>query len=152
MAKTALTVNVKITGLRETLRAFRELPKEANDALRDRSTELARTMATRVAAAGQSDSPQSAAVASTVKARRDRVPVIEAGGTQAVTSSRVPAWKILFGSEFGARIWRQFRPHVGKGSYWIWRTVERNQAEISEAWNKAADDIAVAFSRGPGGS
>jgi hypothetical protein len=152
MAKTALTGNVKVDGLRETLAAFRRMPKEASDSLRDRSTELAQLLAGRIAAAARSDSAQSALMAGTVKARRDRVPVIEAGGATSVGRNRVPAYKILFGSEFGARTLPQYRPHLGKGSYWMWATVEANQAEISRAWAKVAEDIQRDFSRGPGGA
>jgi hypothetical protein len=91
-------------------------------------------------------------MAGTVKARRDRVPVIEAGGATSVGRNRVPAYKILFGSEFGARTLPQYRPHLGKGSYWMWATVEANQPEISRAWAEVAEDIQRDFSRGPGGA
>lgn len=143
-----LTISVHITGAAETLAAFRRLPREASDALRERSLELATSLADKVRAAAESDSPQSALMGPTVKARRDRIPTIEAGGSTRVASSRVPAYKILFGSEFGARTLAQYRPHVGRGSYWMFKTVEDNEAQISAAWNKATDDIVKAFTWG----
>lgn len=143
-----LTVKISVDGARETLAAFNRLPREASDALRKHSLELATALASKVAGAATSDSPQSALMSSTVKARRDRIPTIEAGGTSRVASSRVPAYKILFGSEFGARVLPQYRPHVGRGSYWLFRTVEENEAAISSAWNKVADDIQRDFDRG----
>ena len=148
MASGKLTINVHITGATETLAAFRRLPRDASDALRTRSLELAQALATKVAAAAESDSAQSALMAPTVKARRDRIPTIEAGGAGRVASSRVPAYKILFGSEFGARTLPQYRPHVGRGSYWMFKTVEDNEAQIAATWLKAADDIVTAFTRG----
>lgn len=146
--KMALTVNMRIDGAQSVLAAFRKLPKEANDALRDRSRQLAETLAVRVASAARADSRQSALIASTVKARRDRVPVIVAGGTKRVGRNRKPAHKILFGSEFGSTSFTQFRPHLGQGSYWFFRTVEDSTAEIAAAWSKAADDIVASFERG----
>lgn len=143
-----LTLTVKIEGVRETLAAFRSLPRDASNALRERSMELAQVLAERVASAAEADSPQSALMAPTVKARRDRVPVIEAGGTKPVGSASAPAYKILFGSEFGARTLPQYRPHVGRGSYWLFKTAFENQDEIETAWNHLADDIQRAFGEG----
>lgn len=146
MAQTGIAIGIKVTGWNETLAAFRGLPKEASAALRDESTKLATTLAGRVANAARGDSPQSALMAPTVRARRDRVPVIEAGGTSRVGSRSKPAYKILFGSEFGARTYRQFRPHVGRGSYWMFKTVLANQSAIDQAWNRVATDIERYFS------
>lgn len=148
MASQALTVKVRIEGVRETLVAFRRLPKEANDSLRDRTQDLSKALAEKVRGAAQGDSAQSALMAPTVKAARDRVPVITAGGPKRVGRNRKPAHKILFGSEFGASRLKQFRPHVGQGSYWFFRTVEANQSEIDRAWNNVVDDVRRDFSRG----
>lgn len=148
MAKTALTVSLHVTGAREALAVFRRLPKEASASLRDRTLALAQTLAIRVAAGARADSPQSALMAPTVRARRDRVPAIEAGGMTRVGRNQAPAYKILFGSEFGARTLRQFRPHVGRGSYWMFKTVEANESAIGAAWLKVADDIVRSFSAG----
>lgn len=149
MARQSLSVNVHLTGARETLAAFRRLPREASDALRQRSTELAVGLASKVASAARSDSGQSALMAPTVKARRDRIPSIEAGGASRVGSNRVPAYKVLFGSEFGARVYPQFRPHVEKGgSYWLFKTVEDNEVEIASAWERVAQDIERAYEQG----
>lgn len=143
-----LTIKLRIDGARQTLKAFKDLPKEANDSLRKRSQELAQSLATRVQSAARSDSPQSALIAPTVKARRDRVPVIAAGGNKKVGRNKKPAHKVMFGSEFGSNRLRQFRPHRGSASYWFFKTVEENQTEIADAWRKVADDIEREFSDG----
>ncbi|MBF8189124.1 hypothetical protein ITP53_26010 [Nonomuraea sp. K274] len=145
MAKDSLTIKVRITGVRETLKAFKDLPEDASTELREGTLALSQLLAKKVEAAGRSDSPQSALVAGTVRARKDRVPVIVAGGPKKVGSRRTPARKILFGSEFGATTLKQFRPHVGNGSYWFFQTVEAHQHEIDSAWNKVAGDIARKF-------
>lgn len=147
MAQQSIKIDVRVDGARQTLAAFRRLPREASNSLRERSMELAAVLAGRVASAARGDSRQSALMAPTVKARRDRIPSIEAGGSTRVGSNHVPAYKILFGSEFGARTLPQFRPHLGRGSYWLFRTVEDNQVEIASAWSRVADDIVRSFDR-----
>lgn len=144
MAQSGLKVNVRVQNLNEVLRAFDQLPRDANDVLRERTRELAETLADRVRAAGTSDTPQSAAAARTVRARGGNAPGVEAG----------PEVR-LFGSEFGATRkfgWyrrgryyhsagRQYRPHLGSGSYWFFRTVDANQSEIDQEWQDAATEI-----------
>ncbi|MDG4790371.1 hypothetical protein O7626_31380 [Micromonospora sp. WMMD1102] len=141
MAKSSLVVTLRLDGARDVIRAFRDLPKDANNELRNASLALAETLAPKVAAAGRSEGRQAALLAGTVKAQRDRVPVIVAGGTRRLGRNRKPAFKLLFGSEFGANFYRQFKPHLGSGSYWIFRTVDDEQPRISREWNKAADRV-----------
>jgi hypothetical protein len=155
-----LRVNVRVDGVREVLAAFRRLPADANRELRESSVRIADTLAQRIRAAAAADSRQSAAVAPTVKAVKDRVPAVQAGGAKKVTrpnasGRRATASNLLFGSEFGATRhfgWyakaryfdstaRQFRPHSGASSFWFFDTVERNQNTISDEWNQAADEI-----------
>lgn len=148
MAKGSLTVTVRIDGLNETLRALSKLPKDANNEIRKASLELSRQLATKAKESGISEGRQAALVASTVKARRDRVPVIAAGGMKKLGRNREPAYKLLFGSEFGASRLKQYKPHLGKGSYWFFKTVEDNQKEIADAWNDAADRVIREFGGG----
>lgn len=163
MAKTSLTVKVTITGVRETLKAFQDLPKDANNELRDASLQLAKLLATKA----QIDitlhgGPQGKLLAPTVKAVRDRVPVVQIGGTRKVGRNHAPAWGVLFGSIFGffgrsgwygaARyrggIGRQYRPHRGQDAYAFFPLIEQSAGEISAAWNKAADRVVEKFSEG----
>lgn len=156
---TSLTIRINVDGVRQTLAAFREMPKEASASLRERSKELADTIADRVKAAGQAEGRQAAKLARTVRAMKDRVPTVQVGGTRKLGRQGEPAWGMLFGSEFGmdARSgWYadprydgepsgQFKPHRGRQGYWIFPTVERSEGEISEAWNRVADDILREF-------
>lgn len=141
-------MSLRVDGLKETLQAFNRLGKDANKALREGSFELSQTLAAQVQAAAESHSGQSALLASTVKARRDRAPFIEVGGTKRVGRNKVPAFKVLFGSEFGSNNLPQFRPHRGRMGYWAFPTVEANQDEISAAWNQVADKLLDDFSHG----
>ncbi|MEO3930769.1 hypothetical protein ABGB07_44035 [Micromonosporaceae bacterium B7E4] len=141
MARSGIVVTLRLDGARDVLTAFRALPKDANNELRAASLALAETLAPKVAAAGRSEGRQAALLAKTVRAQRDRVPVIVVGGTRRLGSNRAPAFKLLFGSEFGANFYRQFRPHLGSGSYWIFKTVDDNQPRISREWNRSADRI-----------
>lgn len=159
-----LTVTIRIDGVWETLRALKALPPEANDQIRDRSWTLAELLAADARSNAEARGGQAAAVARTVKARRDRVPVVVAGGAARVTRNRAHAYDVLFGSEFGQNArtgWyadiryresvgggRQYDPHLGRGSYWFFETIEDNQAAIASQWSKAADEIIDAFGRG----
>jgi hypothetical protein len=145
VARSGIVVTLRLEGAAEVLRAFRQLPKDANNELRAASLALAQTLAPKVATAGRSEGAQAALLAKTVRAQRDRVPVIVVGGTRRLGSNRKPAFKMLFGSEFGANFYRQFKPHLGSGSYWIFRTVDDNQPLISKEWNKAADNVIRKF-------
>lgn len=159
MAKTGLTFKVSIVGVRETLAKFKELPKEANNDLRKRSQELAGKLAESARAAARRTGHQAALVAPTVKARRDRVPSVQAGGSTRVGRYGVPAYAVLFGSEFGMdrhtgwyrksrydeSIGFQYHPHTGTVGLWFFPTVEREAPAIADAWDQVAADIITRF-------
>lgn len=157
-----LTVRMHISGVRETLRALDVLPKNASEALRDASLKLAEKLAVLAAADFRANGgPQGSLLAGTVKAKRDRVPVIEAGGTARVGRNRSPAWGLVFASVFGMNRrsgWfasprygtaenRQYRPHEG-GAYAFFPVVDQNAAAIAAQWNAAADRVVREFAEG----
>lgn len=148
MAKSGITFTLNIAGARETLKAFHDLPKDASDELRDASQKLAGTFSRKVRAAALAEGRQAAVLAATVTTPRDRVPVVQAGGSKRIGRNRKPAFKLIFGSEFGSHRLKQFRPHRGAASYWFFRSVEKGQAEIAAGWNDAADRIIAKFTRG----
>lgn len=145
MASKDLLVTVHIDGVREVLAALRSLPKDASNELRAAALDISKEIAEAAAASGRQEGSQAALVAKTVKARRDRVPVVVAGGNRKLGSNKAPAYKLLFGSEFGANRYEQYRPHLGRGSYWFFRTIEDEQVQIAERWLKAADEIVRKF-------
>lgn len=145
MAKTGLTVNIKIDGLRETLAALSKVGKDANAEIKAKAQEIATELAKSARAAGMAEGSQAALVSTTVKAMKDRVPVIQAGGTKKLGRNKKPAYKLLFGSEFGSDRFEQYKPHIGQGSYWFFKTVEDEQATVSRKWLEAADEVIRKF-------
>jgi hypothetical protein len=141
----SLSVSVHVDGVHEVLAAFERLPNQADRELRDASWDLARALAGRAAAAGRAEGHQAALMADTVQAIRGVVPAVVAGGSARVGRRRTSAWKLLFGSEFGSTTLRQFKPHLGQGSYWFLVTVSREETRIAAAWQHAADEIADRF-------
>lgn len=150
MAKTSLTVSMHVEGVRDTLAAFRDLPKDASTQLREQTLKLTSTLAERARAEGMTDAaPQSPLVASTVKAVKDRAPVITVGGTKRLGRNKKPAYKLLFGSVFGSNRYAQFgRPHRGRESYWFFDLVETEAPTIGRAWQRVANAIVRDFSEG----
>lgn len=152
MAKGSFSVNVTGHGVRETLAAFNRLPKDASQELRERSLALAEALVPKIQADARADvSPQAKLLAPTVKARRDRVPVVVAGGTKRIGRLRRPAWTLLFGAEFGSNRFRQFRKsHTGRAGSWMFGVVETHRAAIFKAWDEAADAVVRKFTKDGG--
>lgn len=140
MAKTGLTIRVQISGVREVLAALAELPKDAQAELKAAALDLSKEIAGRARQAGINEGRQAALVATTVRAAKDRLPVVVAGGAKKLGRNRKPAYKLLFGSEFGAGL-RQYKPHIGRDSYWFFRTIEDSSSEIERRWLQAADEV-----------
>lgn len=160
-SSSSIVLNVTIDGARETLARFRALPRDASDELRDAATSLSIGLALLVGAAGAARGGQAALVASTVKPKRDRVPYIQVGGTKRVAlgtkaGAKREAWRILFGSEFGATRGASrtgpngFAQHAGRRGLWIFPTVEAHQDDINKAWGDAADEVVRRFTTGGG--
>lgn len=139
--KTSLTVRIRIFGLRETLAKFKQLPDDATRELRQASLAIAGALAVEIRHAAKADSAQSGLLAPTVKPLFDRVPSVKAGGaSRKVGRNRVPAYKVLFGAEFGSHSLAQFDPFNPDG-YWFFETVQSNEDYISREWDEAADEI-----------
>lgn len=148
MAKNSLTITIRIDGLQQILTALKDVPKDAQLELRAAALELSQELAAAAKASGMAEGAQAALVATTVKAAKDRVPVVTAGGTKKLGSNKKPAYKLLFGSEFGATYLEQYKPHIGRDSYWFFKTIEENQVEISTRWLEAANEVIRKFNGG----
>ncbi|MBB5982419.1 hypothetical protein [Kribbella solani] len=139
---------MKITGARETLAAFRKLPKDATVALRDANTRISQDLALRIRLAAETANGQSALVAPTVKAKRDRVPSVQAGGKKRAGKQArrsrgqrpTTVSDLIYGSNFGANFLKQF-PKPTQPDHWFFDTVESNQELIERQWLKAVDDV-----------
>lgn len=92
-------------------RKARKLDKEAPSKLADKAADRAKRKSKK--------SKQSAIVGATVKATSAAV---IAGGNARIGRNQVPAYKVLFGSEFGSANLKQFPPP--SKSYWFFTAVE----------------------------
>lgn len=147
-----IVVRVRITGAREMLRAFRRLPKDANKELRDANLEISRDLAGKIRAAATASPRQGPAVAPSVRAGRDRIPNVQAGGgrragkqTRRSRGQRpTTAGDLVFGANFGATYLKQFPGHnggAGSDDYFFFTTVEDNMPSIAAEWTEAAERV-----------
>jgi len=146
----SIGVSVRFDGINETLKAFKKLDKEASKAAKEEAMKIAQVLADRIRARAPTDKRYQNLVVS-VKAGRDRVPVIRIGGRQTprVSGGGGPA-QLVIGMEFGAdqngpNGWRfpPRTPKLGRGNagYWIYPTARANQSEIIKMWFDAMDKI-----------
>lgn len=148
MASGGLRLKVSIQGADEVIRACAKLPADARKELSAEAFDIAKVVTDRIKAAGRADSRQSARAARSVRE-------VKAGAWPAIQAGNAGARPFLFGSEFGmtrhsgwyargryrSSTGRQFRPHLGSGSYWFFRTAESLQPYIESEWHKAADAV-----------
>ena len=141
---------LEIEGLKETLRAFRTLDKEASKEARDKAQEIAGKMAGYIRSAAPADI-RNQNLASSVRAGRDRVPVVKVGGlaNPKVSGGGGPR-ELVIGMEFGAdprgpNAWRfpPRTPRLGRGNvgYWIYPTARSRQREIGNLWQESMKQI-----------
>lgn len=139
-------IRIRVEGVEEILRACRRLGPDAERELKRQARDIAETLADRIYYAGAADSRQSARAARSVRA-------VSGGAWPAIRASN--SSRLLFGSEFGATrhfgwyslprysdsFGKQFRPHLGGGSYWFFKTAEENQPWVESQWRAAADAV-----------
>jgi hypothetical protein len=141
-------------------RALRSLPREASARLRDASVKIAAHVAddARTRALRQAHGP-GRLVAPSIKATRDRVPVVRQGSTRRLPprngkqrqGSRQTIGDLMFGAEFGggARAsTQQFLPWRGsseRAGYFLYPAVRANSAATGAAYSEALDDALQAI-------
>jgi hypothetical protein len=139
MAK--LTTYNGIAGLNRALRA---LPREASAKLREASQEITEEVAADARSRATSIGRSYKLVAPTIKAAKDRYPVIKMGGSRRLPGRSGPnqtVGNLLWGSEFGGRkrpTTQQFLPHRGQMGYAVWPAVRDH--DIGEAYSDALLD------------
>jgi hypothetical protein len=150
-----LTIHIRIDGVRETIRAFNEMGRDANRDLRTETFKISDDLAVKLRVAAGADGNQSRLMVPTIKARKDRVPSVEAGGSKRVGRHGKPAGALIFASEFGMSSrsgWygrrryrgspgRQWHPHRGAASYWFFETVEDQTDNIQRRWLAVCDRL-----------
>ena len=145
---------INVTSVDGLWAGLRALPKEAANEVRDASQESASDVADKAQAKGRGVSRMYATyVAPTIKARRDRVPVIRMGGAKRIRrgNERQRVGDLLFGAEYGGGArptTRQFLPHLGTTGYALWPTIRQELPEVIERWEDAVIDATVKSLRG----
>lgn len=140
------TRSVRVTGLREVIRALHRLPEQAQREARAGAVRVSRDLANLIRAAGRASDKQSARASRTVRTATDGLnPNVIAG-----------PHPFLFGSEFGviARFgWyrkgryhaspkRQFRGRTpGNVGYWFFPTAKAENPGLRDSYQAIADAI-----------
>lgn len=123
---------------RRVLRAFTVLGVDARREVPDTLDRLNRVMALAVARAARASSRQSALLAPTVGITGNTVTV---GGSRPMGSRRAPAYKLLYGAEFGSKRYRQFRARRATG-YWFTPTVNAQRTRVAASWIRVVAALA----------
>jgi hypothetical protein len=138
-------VDAYVEGLNDVLRAFRALPKEASNELRQASNVIA---AQHMVPAWQNAAlfyagPWGQVIADSVKVKRDRVPAVQIGGNRKVLSGGGTATMVRYPSSTGE----------GKDSFapferteWLTKTRAYAPAALRE-WGAAVDRIVAKWGR-----
>lgn len=149
MAKQGLSVSIAVSGLYPTLAALAKMPDDAKAALKDTAFELSQDLAKNLRLAARAQGSQAGLLAGTVSTGTDtgqdlEMPFVQAGGSSKLGRNRKPAYKLLFGSEFGAFYLKQFKPRNPVG-YWFFPTAIAMSDEIARKWSDAADRVIAEF-------
>lgn len=140
-------------------RALRSLPKEVSAHLRDEAQAIAGDIAKEASRRASRVGGVARYVGPSIKAKRDRVPVVQMGGTKRLPTAGT-GWErsrkgsgqtvgdVMYGSEFGGGYrpaTRQFMPNTGTEGYYFYPAVrdlgDKALERYSRALAKALDDI-----------
>lgn len=154
--KQTTSFTIGMPGLPSLLRVLSKLPKELQNEIRDSATEIAETEAKKIIQ--NAVWPQERLAASAVRARRDRIPVIVAGGAKRLSVSggrsgarRPRAGDVFFGAEFGGqgrKTTMQFQPHNGTEGHFFFPTLREDHDKIMDTWLDAVDGISKDWTSG----
>ena len=172
MATTKMSGGAAVEGLRETLRAFSSLDKDAQRAARDEVQKVANLLARELAQAGRATGDRrNAHVAASIRGTRERTPVVKVGNAQRMAAAGRPrASDLMFGMEFGSTNvasrggdnatvrggrpgWRfpERTPRAagGRGNvgYWMMPTIRRQQPRVVSLWADALEKAARDWGR-----
>lgn len=145
--------------LRGLIYAINKMDKATSNELRNEVASISKWSAQGIiqSSYGAPMPAQTAIVASSVRAVRDRIPNVQVGGTRGrKTSNGTPAGVLVKGNEFGAYPtskagrfpnggrrfpFRSPRKGAGNAGYWIYPELERQQPEITRRWKQAVDKV-----------
>ena len=163
MADTRSTIRFQpdLRDLRGLLKALNKMDDDSKKALKDDVAAISSWTAGGIKMAGYVGAPmprQTAIVAQTVRANKDRIPNVTIGGSRGRASGGANAGILLFGNEFGADRnafgskgnfpnggykFPARSPREGRGNkgYWIFPTLKAMQPEITRRWKNAVGEV-----------
>jgi hypothetical protein len=163
MANTKQTIRFQpdLRDLRGLLKALNKMDDDSKKALKDDVAAISTWTANGIRVAGYVGSPmprQTAIVAQTVRANKDRIPNVTIGGSRGRASGGANAGILLFGNEFGSDRntfgsagnfpnggykFPARTPREGRGNrgYWIFPTLKAMQPEITRRWKNAVGEV-----------
>jgi hypothetical protein len=156
MASDRITIKPDLSDYRGLLKAISQMDKDSQGALKSDVQSISNWTAQGMvyASYGAPMARQSAIVASTIRANKDRIPNVTIGGSRGRASGGANAGQLLFGNEFGSDRnvkgsagsfpnggfkFPQRSPSQGRGNagYWIFPTLKAMQPEIRRRWEQA---------------
>jgi hypothetical protein len=163
MADTRTTIRFQpdLKDLRGLLKALNKMDDDSKKALKDDVASISAWTAGAIKMKGFVGSPmpaQTAIVAQTVRANKDRIPNVTIGGSRGRASGGANAGILLFGNEFGSDRntfgsagnfpnggykFPARTPREGRGNrgYWIFPTLKALQPEITRRWKNAVGEV-----------
>jgi hypothetical protein len=169
MADTRSTIKIQpdLRDLRGLLKALNQMDDASKKALKDDVASISSWTAGAIKMSGYVGSPmpaQTAIVASTVRANKDRIPNVTIGGSRGRVSGGANAGILLFGNEFGSDRntygsagnfpnggykFPARTPREGRGNrgYWIFPTLKALQPEITRRWKQSVGNVYGEWSR-----
>ena len=169
MADTRQTIRFQpdLRDLRGLLKALNKMDDDSKKALKDDVAAISSWTATGIKMAAYIGSPmprQTAIVAQTVRANKDRIPNVTIGGSRGRVSGGANAGILLFGNEFGSDRntfgsagnfpnggykFPARTPREGRGNrgYWIFPTLNAMQPEITRRWKNAVGEVLENWTR-----
>ncbi len=132
----------QIKGLNSFLRDMKHAPRELSKELRNRSQAIAEPIAKEARANART--PQQKLVAPSIRAVKDRIPVIKLGGGRKLKSTtprrlKPSAGAVYFGADFGSSL-PQFRAK-NKGGTMIFPAVKGRRKQIADQYLDAVEDV-----------
>ena len=173
-ATTKMSGGAVVEGFQQTLNALNKIDKASKDAVKDEVTKISRLMARELASAGRrTGDRRDKHVAGTIRAARDRTPVVNVGKAERMAVSRrgqgPRASDLMFGMEFGSTSlasrggdnptvrggrpgWRfpertPETPRGGNVGRWLFPTARSQQERVVNLWVDALERVAANWSR-----
>jgi hypothetical protein len=148
-----LSLQVAPKDLRGLIYAINQMDKEASGELRNEVSSISKWSAQGIIEASYYTPfpEQTAKVAATVRANRDRIPNVTIGGNKSRYSGGAVAGITLWGTEVGSykgfpNGGRRF-PFKDERGLWIFKALRQMQPEITRRWKQAVDKVLDNWSR-----